>query len=269
MTFTTTPRGSRAARVLALPLLVAAAMGVTACGGDSAGTTTAASVTNGAAPASPDAGRGGYGGGGQAGGRFGAQTEEERAKLQACLKKEGVTLPAGRPGGPGGAGGTGTTATPPAGGDGAPPAGADGGAPGGARGGLPGAGGGRGPGGGAGMSAAEHEKLQAALKSCGAEVPDRGTRPRGGAAPDVDDATYRKSIEAYAACVRKNGFDLPKPDFSGDGPIFDPDEVDQTDATFRKASAACQSTLGSGARRSGGGSSSGGSSGTTTTAPAT
>lgn len=234
MTTITTPRRSRAARALALPLLVTAAIGVTACGGDSASTTTtAASATSGALPAAPDGGRGGYGGG-QAGGRFGAQTEEERAKLQACLEQQGVTLPAGRPGGPGGAPG-----------------------------GLPG--GGRGPG-GAGMSTPEREKLQKAMKSCGAEVPDRGARPDGGA-PDVRDATYRKSIEAYAACVRRNGFDLPKPDFSGEGPVFDPKTVDQTDATFRKASAACQSTLGRGARRGGGDSPSGGTT-TTTTTPA-
>ena len=50
-------------------------------------------------------------------------------------------------------------------------------------------------------------------------------------------------MNAYVACVRENGFDLPDPDFSGDGPIFDPDQVDQTDETFQAASAKCQSTL--------------------------
>ncbi|MEV4422006.1 hypothetical protein AB0L40_18775, partial [Patulibacter sp. NPDC049589] len=128
-------------------------------------------------------------------------------------------------------------------------------------GGLPGGGGGRAGGFGGGMTAAQRKKLQAALKSCGVTTPQGGgNRAGGGGRPDVNNATYRKSIEAYAACVRKNGFDLPKPDFSGNGPIFDPKTVDQTDPKFQKASAACQSTLQQG-RPSGG---PGGGSGTTT-----
>jgi hypothetical protein len=105
------------------------------------------------------------------------------------------------------------------------------------------------------------------MKACGASVPSGG---RQRTAPDVNSAAYRKSIEAYAACVRQNGFDLPKPNFSGKGPIFDPDEVDQADATFKKASAACQSTLRQGQGQAGGGASGSGSgsssSGTTTSA---
>jgi hypothetical protein len=111
------------------------------------------------------------------------------------------------------------------------------------------------------MSSAERQKFQAALKACGVTTPAGGGRR---ARPDVSSSAYRKSIEAYVACVKKNGFDLPKPDFSGNGPIFDPNEVDQGDATFQKASAACQSTLRQG-RGAGGGS----GSGTTTGAGAT
>ena len=238
-------RSSRAARGLALPLLAGAVLGLTACGGGDDGTTT--NAANGTAQRG-----GGQAGYGQAGGGpgFGGRTAEEREELQACLEKQGVTLPSRRAGGSGG--GTRTDGAPSAGADGAgttpdgvgaPPAGADGGPPQG--GGLPGGGaaGGRGPGSGmGGMSTEEREELQEALKSCGVTAPAGGRR-QGGGAPDVDDPGYRRSIEAYTACVRKNGFDLPDPDFSGDGPVFDPDEVDQTDATFRKASAACRSTL--------------------------
>lgn len=160
--------------------------------------------------ASPDVGaaprgggQAGYGGAGGGPGP-GGRTAEERAELRSCLEQQGVTLPSRPAGGPGG---------------------------------------GRGPGDGAGgTSATERRKFQAALKSCGVTAPAGGRR-QGGGRPDVDDADYRRSIEAYVACVRKNGFDLPDPDFSGDGPVFDPDEVDQADAAFRKASAACRSTL--------------------------
>ncbi|MGX6446822.1 hypothetical protein ACVU7I_01950, partial [Patulibacter sp. S7RM1-6] len=109
-------------------------------------------------------------------------------------------------------------------------------------GGLPGGGGGM-PG-GDDLSAAERKKLQAALKACGGDrAGGQRAGGRGGRTPNVKDPSYQKAIRAYVACVRKKGFDLPDPDFSGKGPVFDSDEVDQTDATFRKASAACQSTL--------------------------
>jgi hypothetical protein len=126
------------------------------------------------------------------------------------------------------------------------------------------------------MSAAQRQKLQAAMQACGADFGGRGgAAGRGdGRRPDVTSTAYRKAIRAYTACVRKNGYDLPDPDFSGKGPIFDAKKVDQDDATFKKASAACQSTLrsaqpqggsanGSGDAGAAGGS---GSSGTTTSA---
>lgn len=220
MTTTPTIRRPGRTRALALPLIAVAAFGLGACGEDGADTAAARAADDGARQAA-----GTPGSGGRAGGGLGARTAAEREKLQSCLKQRGVTLPTLPSGGRG-------TRT-----DGAPPAGAPGG-------GLPGAGptgGGRGAGGPGGTDAAEREKFRAALEACGAEAPAGGRRR--GDRPDVDDAAYRESITAYVACVRKNGFDLPDPDFSGDGPIFDPDEVDQSDATFRKASAACRSTL--------------------------
>lgn len=166
----------------------------------------------------------------------------QREKLQACLKQQGVDLPqrpagAGGPGAPpGGAPPTGDGGSPsgdgaPSTGDGGPPAGLPGG------GGVPGAGAG-GPG---GLSSDQRRKLQAAMQKCGVDPSRFGRRAGGGARPD--DAAYRKRVTAYVACVRENGFDLPDPDFSGKGPIFDPEKVDQQDATFQKASRACQAKL--------------------------
>jgi hypothetical protein len=85
------------------------------------------------------------------------------AKVQACLKKQGVTLPNR--------------------GQGGPPSGATGGQP--PQGGPPsGATGGQGPGGGAppgGANSAQFQKLQKALKACGVTMPQGG--PQGGQAP--------------------------------------------------------------------------------------
>lgn len=172
------------------------------------------------------------------------------SELQACLKKQGVEFPE-RPTGQNGERPEGAPegGTPPEGG--APPEGGPGG-----EGGLPGGGAppagadGEGRRGGFGnLSDEEREKLQKAMEECGGGRGGPGaTDGRGGPngarrRPDVTSKTYQKSIKAYVACVRKNGYDLPDPDFSGDGPIFDPKKVDQQDATFKKASVACQSEL--------------------------
>lgn len=244
---TQSPRRGRSLRAIAPLLLVSAAFGLTACGSDdSAKTTTAASAT----------------------GAFGAAARgangADRTALRACLKQEGVTLPerpAGANGGPGGGYGgappTGTDGAPPTppdgqGQDGGPPAGGDGQAAppaagqGGAEGGLPGSGRAGGGPGGRQLSAADRKKLTAAMKKCGGQMGAGRAEGNGGGRgqrPDVNDAAYRKSITAYVACVRKHGFALPDPNFSGNGPIFDAKKVDQQDATFKKASKACQTEL--------------------------
>jgi hypothetical protein len=148
-----TPR--RALRVLAAAAaLVALVLVLGACGDDSG------SASNAASPQRPGPGRG-----------FFAQTPEVRA----CLRKQGVTLPAGggRFRGNRGAPPTGTTAQPPAGTTTQPPAGPGGVPPTGANGApTPGAGG---PPRGAGRGdSAQFAKLQAALRKCGVTPPVRG-----------------------------------------------------------------------------------------------
>jgi hypothetical protein len=192
-----------------IPAALAAAVlavALAACGSsDSASTSTSAAAgSTGSSTAPQQQGRG----------------QLQSAEVQKCLEDQGVTLPSFRRGdGPRPEGGT----PPAAGGSyGGPPQG----------GGLP------------GMSEAERAKLQAALKKCGVTVPDRGANGQGnGARPDVTSAAYQKRVNAYVACVRKAGFDLPDPDFSGKGPIFDPAKVDQSDPKFQAASRKCQSLL--------------------------
>jgi hypothetical protein len=193
-----------------------AAFTLAACGGSSSdGGTTGTQASASASPGSSTT---------RSGGQPGFMSDE----VQACLKKQGVTLPQRAP----------------RGGGGQPPEGY--GPPGG---GLPGGGQppeGATPPGGAGfggtMSDEDRQKLQDAMKACGVEMPDRG-QGGGSQRPDINDAGYQKRVNDYVACVRENGFDLPDPDFSGDGPIFDPDKVDQSDKTFQAASAKCQSKL--------------------------
>jgi hypothetical protein len=135
-----------------------------------------------------------------------AKTGGNRAALVACLHKHGVNLPAGGGapgGGPPGAG----TGTPPGTTGGAPPSGL--------------------PGGSAGGS-----KFRAAFKACGANFPAR----RQGAG-----SFSHQNIQKYVTCVRQHGYQLPNPNFSGNGSVF-PANV-RSNAKFQAASRACQSLL--------------------------
>jgi hypothetical protein len=135
-----------------------------------------------------------------------------RAALMACLRKHGITLPAGAgaPGGGAPGGGAPGGGALPSGGSGAPAGGSPpSGVPGGANG----------------------AKLQAAFKACGANFPAR----RNGA------AVPRQTIQKYVTCVRQHGYKLPNPNFSGTGPVF-PASI-RSSAKFQSASRHCQNLL--------------------------
>lgn len=130
---------------------------------------------------------------------------EEAGRLRACLSEHGVDLPE-RPRRVEGA-------APP---DGPPPRGA------------------RMAPLGADLSETDRERLETALEDCGGRPFTAARR-----APAIDDA----ALGRYVACVRSNGYDLPDPDTSGDGPVFDADEVDRDDPAFVRASRACERLL--------------------------
>ncbi len=142
-----------------------------------------------------------------------------RAKLAACLKQHGVTLPS-RPGAfrhrytPGSANGGSNS------GRGGPPPGSFGA-------------GGFGGGGGLRGRLRADPKLQAAFKACAPELPRHGFAFSG--------AGRRAAIAKFVTCVRQHGYDLPKPNFSGNGPVF-PSRI-RTNPRFRDASQACAKLL--------------------------
>jgi hypothetical protein len=143
-----------------------------------------------------------------------------RAKLAACLKQHGVTLPQRPRGGARGYG-------PPPGsgkGNGAPQ-------------------GGGGFGGGQGRFT--NPKFRSAFQACGAAAGFRGRR-----------GNFRPSsaaITKFASCVKQHGYTLPKANLSGNGPVY-PVKIERN-AKFQSASRACQSVLrpaGAGGSPSGG-----------------
>jgi cytochrome c556 len=139
----------------------------------------------------------------------GARGAGRFAAVQECLEKEGITLPKRTPG------------------EKRPPGGAGGFLGGGATG---GAGGPKLP---AGVTRAKYE---AALKKCG------GGFARGGAAR-FDSPTFKAALAKFATCMRQNGVNVPAPNTSGSGPVFDTKGIDTSSAQFKAAEAKCQSDL--------------------------
>ena len=67
--------------------------------------------------------------------------------------------------------------------------------------------------------------------------------PKQSRAPHFGTATFRHALAAFAACMRHNGVKLGAPDTSGAGPVFSTKGVNTASATFKAASAKCQSVL--------------------------
>lgn len=165
---------------------------------------------------------------GTAGASAASTSAASRTKLVACLKSHGITLPNRPRGGRPAAGGF-RNGKPPAGGfgHGKPPSG-------GSRHGRPPAGGFF----GGGFNSARAHKLQAAFKACGADFPRRSGRP--GGAPGRFRPTAA-AVAKFSSCVAKHGYKLPKPDASGNGPIF-PRSI-ESNKRFQAAAKACVSDL--------------------------
>ena len=138
------------------------------------------------------------------------------ADQRACMEKNGAPAPSGPP-----AGGTTTQTGPPPGAGGAPPAG-------GPR--ILG-------------NPQDLAKIRAAAQKCGVSLPQGGPGGPQGAPPNVNSAQFQASVKDYATCMADNGYTMPAPNFSGNGPIFDPSKVNRSDAKFTAASAKCQSKL--------------------------
>ena len=180
---------------VAILVILLACLGLSACGGSSKSSSTSASV---AAATTPGA----TGAKGPDAGRF--------AAVRECLQKNGVTLPAFKPGQ-----------------HGQPQA--------------------RGPFGGAtgrqlpkGVNKAKYE---AAVKKCGGG----NFASRGGTR--FKSPAFKTALAKFATCMRENGVNVPAPNTSGSGPVFDTKGIDTSSAQFKAAEVKCQSDLSGAFRR--------------------
>jgi hypothetical protein len=227
-------RSQRLRTAVLLPLVaLVSALAIAACGGSSSSSSSGSTTKSTSSSTSTS------GGGTSTTAKGGSSAE--RTKLQACLKKHGVTLPAGGFGGGragGGAPGSGTTPT------GTPPAGAN-----------PGTGtnrkftrpaGGFGGGNGGAGFAGGNSKFGKALKACGANFGGGGAAGGGGFRGGAGTTPHISStvLKKFVACVRKNGY-AAMPEASsnknGSGGLF-PKRI-ESNPKFEKASKQCASIL--------------------------
>ena len=207
--------------------LVAASLGLAACGGSSSTTTTTETTANAAATGTTTNGTSTSGAtstgtsstgtsptrtsstgttpGASTTGATPAARSARFAAVRTCLSKKGITLPQRGAGGfAGGAGGSGAQ--------------------------LP-----------KGMSQAQFAE---ALRSCGSGFNGShyGKGARGFHNP-FNNPRFHAVLLRFAACLRQNGVDIGEPDTTGKGPVFATKGINTGSPQFKAAAAKCRGTL--------------------------
>ena len=58
-----------------------------------------------------------------------------------------------------------------------------------------------------------------------------------------DSPAFKAALTKFATCLRQNGINVPAPNTSGSGPVFDTKGIDTSSAQFKAAETKCQSFL--------------------------
>ncbi len=211
---------SRKSAAAAVVVLLLACIGLAACGGSSSKTSSSANAASTGTASTGTSSTGASSTGTSSNGSSAPTSGVGRggarsAAIRECLEKNGIALPQRTSG------------------SGRPNSG-----PGGFLGG--GAGGPQLP---KGVTRAQYE---AALKKCGGHV-------FGGAgARFSNDPAFEAALAKFAECLRQNGVNVPAPNTSGKGPVFNTKGIDTSSPQFRAATTKCRSALTSAFRRPGG-----------------
>ena len=91
-----------------------------------------------------------------------------------------------------------------------------------------------------GVTRAQYE---AAVKKCG------GGAFAGGGGARVSSPAFKQALVRFAACMRENGVNIPAPNTSGKGPIFNTKGLNTASPQFRAAETKCRGDLQSAFRR--------------------
>lgn len=198
-------KANKTMRGVATLVLLLSSLLLAACGGgSSAGTTSSTAAASGASSKQTAPGQSG-----QPGARFSA--------LRECLKKSGITLPERKAFKAG-------QKRPPAGG------------------GFFGGGGGKG-GSPTLPKGVTQAQFQAALRKCGGGRFGGGTGAAGGRFGRTSSPAFRAALTKFASCMRENGVNVPTPNVSGKGPVFNTDGLNTNGEKFKTAQRKCSSLL--------------------------
>jgi hypothetical protein len=78
-------------------------------------------------------------------------------------------------------------------------------------------------------------QMQAALKKCGGIF--------GGGLRRFNNPGYKQALAKFATCMRENGVNVPEPNTSGQGPVFNTSGLNTNSAQFRTAELKCRADL--------------------------
>lgn len=78
-------------------------------------------------------------------------------------------------------------------------------------------------------------QFQEALKKCGGG--------NFGGASRFSTPTAKAALTSFVACMRENGVNLPAPNTTGKGPVFNTTGINTASSAFKSAQSKCQSTL--------------------------
>jgi hypothetical protein len=81
-------------------------------------------------------------------------------------------------------------------------------------------------------------QFEAAMKKCGGGFVRRGR--------SLNSTARIQAFTKFAACMRANGVNLPAPNTSGKGPIFNTNGLNASSPQFRQAQSKCASELNGG-----------------------
>jgi hypothetical protein len=97
-------------------------------------------------------------------------------------------------------------------------------------------------------------QYEAALKKCGGGFAGGGSR--------FSSPVFKQALEKFSACMRTNGVNLPTPNTSGKGPVFNTAHLNTSSTQFKAAEAKCSAHLrGAFPGRAGAGAAAGGAGG--------